>query len=303
VTEGSVTLLKWLRRLLLLVGLGVVLTVGGGYAYLDWLTQAAVEQGAGYATGTRAEVAEADLAPWAGRLGVQEVTVANPKLPGGGSFQSPHFFKLGEGRFALDWSTLFSETVHMPELVLNNLHLHLERRGGTSNHQIILDRLEKLTESDRPTEARKYVIDRLLVENVTVTLRGYPGGRRTVNLSQPIELKNIGSNTDKGVLASEVTAVVMQAVFKSILVDVASLPKDLVRDVGGMLQDLKGLDELGQQILKQTGQMLPDIGDLFGSGQATDQAKDEFNPIEELGSGFGDLFNDENEARDQPNQP
>jgi len=260
--------MKWFLRIALIVVVALALLAGGTYWYFDSLTRRAVSEGVTYATRTPTTVDEASLSPWAGRLGVSGVTVANPALDGKRSFSTPHFLKLGEGRFAFDWATAFSETMRMPELVIQDLDLYLEQQGDQSNHQIILERVKRLAgpEKKRPDKAQKFVIDHILIKNVTVTLRGYPGGDREVNLAQPIELKDVGSETEKGVIAAEVTGVILQAVFKSVLVDVASLPESLISEMGPMLENLQGFDPLGEQLLEETGQVWPGIGDILGGG-------------------------------------
>jgi hypothetical protein len=291
-------------KLLLRSGLGLVLVVLLAllvtWIYLDWITQAAVEQGASYATGTTTTVHGVEVAPWAGRLGVRDVTVANPALSGEASFDSPFFLKLGQGRFAVAWDTAFSETIRLPELTLRELSLHLERKAGTSNHQIIREHLEKLSGPDkkRPEDARQFVIDRILIENVQITLHGYPGGQRTVKLSHPIELQNVGSNTDKGVVAAEVTGLILQSVFKSMLADAAKLPKALLGEVAGLLDKLRGLGDLGKQLFEDTGELLPDLGPTTQPGKDADGPVDDI--LGGLEKGVGDLLNSEEKETPKP---
>jgi Tfp pilus assembly major pilin PilA len=261
--------MKMIRRLvvrgaLVLAAVAVIGAVGL-WLYLDWLTQAAVQRGVTYATDTATTVEQASLAPWAGRLGVERVTVANPKLKGEAQFQSSHFLSLSRGTFELDWSTAFTETVRTPKLVVNALHQQLTRQRVHYYHGIILERLEQLGGEQRPADARKFVIDSIRIKNVSVTLHGYPGGRRTVELSQPIELKNVGSDTEKGVIVGEVTGVIIQAVLKSLLTDITGLPKDLTGKLEGMLEQLNSLDKLGEQLLNGASQVLPGLSDLFGN--------------------------------------
>lgn len=247
-----------------LIALLVVLALAlvGGYWYLDTITGEAVEQGAAYATGTKTTVAAAQVDLMGGRLGVSGVTVDNPKLPEGGSFDSPWFLKLGQARFAVQWNTVLAKTIRLPEVTFENLKLHLERKSGTSNHEIIRSRIKELMgpEKKRPEDARQYMIDKIRIEDVTIVLHGYPGGKRTLNLSEPIELNDIGTDTAKGVVAAEVTSLIVEAVFRSMIKDVANLPKMLVNDVGDVLKNLENIDEFGKKLFESTGELLPDFG-------------------------------------------
>jgi len=288
--------MKLLLRFAVVLVLLVAVLGAGAYLYLDRITAAVVEQGAGYATGTTTTVDSASVLLTKGRLGVHDVQVANPKLPEGGAFASPYFLKLGQGQFALDWSTAFDRTIRLPELTLDKLTLHLERKSGTSNHAIIRKRLEKLTGPDkkRPEDARQFVIDRILIKNVTITLHGYPFGKRTLNLRHPIELKDVGSDTESGVVAAEVTGVIVDAVFRSILADAGHFPEQFVQEVGSLFQKLKGFGDFGKQLLKDTGELLP------GVGESSDEKEN--GPLKDLEKGIGDLFNGDEKKKnaDQP---
>ena len=239
--------MKKLRRMLLVLVVIVLLALVGGYLYLDQITRSVIERGAAYATQTDASVRASSLAPWSGKLHVREATIDNPAPEQGPAFESPYFLSLGQGSLDLDWPSTLKKTVHLETVTLRDLTLHLERRDGQANYQIILRNLRRLTDPDQqPEDARKFVVDRLRLEDIRVSLRGFPGGERTLELP-PIELTDVGAKRG-GAVAAEITGLIIESLVKSMLSDVVQLPRALTGDLLKLVPDLGGLERLGRQI-------------------------------------------------------
>jgi hypothetical protein len=204
--------MKLIVRSSLALVLLVLLALGGAYLYRDQIARAAVERGMASATETAVTVQAADVALGDGRLQLDELQLPNPAMPGEGRFQSPFFSKVGQATVKLATSTLMSSTVHVKELKLSELTLHLERKNDTSNHAILRQRLRR----KRSETGTRLAVERLVVENVTVTLHGYPGGKRTFELPVAIELKNLGTDGEAGLSVGKVTGRIFDAIDRQI---------------------------------------------------------------------------------------
>jgi len=232
-------------------------------------SRAAVRRAARYATGLGASVGRLRLAPSTGRLSVSDLTLANPAAEP--PFQGPHFLKLGRGRFTVAWTSLLTRTVRLPEVTLDELTLHLERRPGGANYRPVLDRLERVlgppvtagpASSGEPASARgtkrparKFLIGRLQVQRVHVSLAGVPGGPYQLNLP-PIELHEVGSESDRGALASDVAAIILRHVIHTAL-------RELIQR-GTLPGRLGRLQSFGREVLASWRQAATDRAEHGG---------------------------------------
>ncbi|MFW6060433.1 MAG: hypothetical protein ACODAQ_09635 [Phycisphaeraceae bacterium] len=203
--------MKWIIRIA--VALVVVVTVGmlGVYIYLDTIAQRAIERGGTYATGVLTRVASVNVRLMAGEVGLNRLTVANPA-----GFEATPFLALDHGTVRVRPGSLMRQRVHIPRLHLEGVRLHLAHNArGEGNYQLIMANLERLAQRDPEQPGRHYVIEELVISDIEL--------RADLPLAalfeQPIAIRDIrltevGSGSDRGVLMSQLAAVVVEAVVR-----------------------------------------------------------------------------------------
>src|SRR5262245_58709754 len=102
--------------LLLLAALGVAII------FVDPIVKGAVQKGATYATGVPTTIGSVDAGVFAGKLGLEELTIANPE-----GFRAEPFLQLGAVKAQWQNGTLLSDTLVIDELTLDKIAVNLER--------------------------------------------------------------------------------------------------------------------------------------------------------------------------------
>jgi hypothetical protein len=266
---------KWLVRGVLIV-IALIVVIGGGvFLFFDRLVSASIEKGATHATGVETKVGAVDASPFAGRLAIDELSIANP--PG---FRPEPFVSLRSTRASWDNGTILSDSIHVREFVLDGVAVNLERTGGKTNYGTILDHVEKLSpkSSDpkpEPTgESRTLKIDRLVIRDVRTALHlDIAGAAQSFEVKVPeIVLTDFDSNGSTGEIVAKLTRAVINALLESSLnAGKGVFPEELLKDLGGQLQGLeKMLGEQAEGLFKDLGtglddakKTLQDAGDLF----------------------------------------
>jgi hypothetical protein len=275
--------IKWL--ILGVVGL-VVVVVGGLLLYIDQAAKAGVEAGGTYALGVDTKLDGMDIGILAGSVQMDELNVTNP--PG---FETPHFLHLGQGRVAVSLGTLMEDKVVLPELTLSNLSLNLENKQGKSNYQAILDNLKKFESKDggkaeKPKEepspqekegGKTFVIERVTIQDVNVQVDLLPvGGKltRTPVKIEKIELKDVGTGSDKGLKMEELTALLMKAILKAVAEKGSGLlPGNIA---GELTAGLNGLKDLGGASVAVVGEVTSAVsGEVAKVGESAKAAADQ----------------------------
>ncbi len=206
-----------------------------------------------------------------GKVELTNLEIDNPE-----GYQHENFMKLGHAYVALDTGSIFSDTVVIDKIQLDNISVTIEQKGTTSNLQAILDNLPKSEPSDEEakpeteeTKAGKDLrINTLDINGVEVKakLLPIPGRADTVTLKlKPIHMENIG--TEEKVDAADLTAKIIKAIAGGI----AEQGKDLL--------PLDMVGDIGSELTKQGGQLL-DAGKDLGE-EATGMLKGLFKKKEE----------------------
>lgn len=240
---------RWFVRIFIAGFLVVALAVGGAAMYVDQLGRWAVERGTTYALGVPTTLAGLDIGVLTGTVALDRLDVANPT-----GFAAKSFMGLGVGRVAVSLGSLMEDTVELPELTLRDIDLNLERRGGKSNYQPIMDHLAKLGSGRDPAGAsandqnsKKFVIRKVVLEDITVdaqvtTISG-ESTRVPVTIER-IELTDVGTDSDQSVLLSELTGIVMKAILSAVLRKAGPfLPEGIAAELGEGLARLGNLGE------------------------------------------------------------
>ena len=267
-------------------GLVVVLLVlaVGVVVYVDSIAKAAIERGATYALGVETTLGSADVKLLSGAFAMADLTVANPQ-----GFESPYFTHLGQGDVKVAIKTLLQETVELPTLTLTNLDMHLEKKQGKANYDVILENLKRFEsqENDQDdAEGKKFIIKEVLIKNIMVHVQLLPLGGSLTKLDVPIDeirLENVGSQTGRGVVMSELTGAIIKGVLIAIVRKGGGLiPDDILGDLG---QGLGSLAEIGVDAVTGLGDLINDAGG--GLDEVTEGLGD---AIKSIGDGLGGLL-------------
>jgi hypothetical protein len=228
-----------------------------------------------------------DIGLTSGSVELGGLQVENPQ-----GFDTKQFLGLGKGRVAVTLGTLMEDTVELPELTLRDIDMSLERKEGTANYQPILDHLARLNSSAAPTAApteggKKFIIRKVSIEdiNVEVQLTSVAAARTRVPVMiEKIELTDLGTDSDRGVLLSELTGIITRAILTAVVRKAGHvLPGVVAQELGA---GLERLGTLGDSTIRIVG----DVRALVG-GELKDIGKvggDLIGRVGELGAGLKD---------------
>jgi hypothetical protein len=233
----------------LLLVLAVVIAV----MQIDRIARTGVEVAGTKATGVTTTLEDIKIGLFRGEVGLKGLKLANPA-----GYDAPHFMHLGSGEVAVTLGTLMEDKVVVPKLHLDGIDVHLVKKDGKANYEVILENM-KTQESAPPTteeaQGKKFVIQELLITNVTVHASMLPlGGSLTkVEVKIPeIRLQNVGSDSDNGALLKDVSGTIIKAVLVAIAKKGAGiLPESIL---GGLENGLAGLKDLGDVGMKVAGE-------------------------------------------------
>jgi hypothetical protein len=256
----------------------VLFTVFGNQAI-----KVGIETGATMALKVGVSVEDVNLSILRGTFQLTGLKIENPE-----GYQNPEFLTLGKAMAALKTSSLFSDTIEIEKIQLDDVKLTIEQKGLTTNNlQEILKSLPKSEEKAAKPDAgpkmeekagKKMLIRELVINGVEVKVKllPIPGKTDTIPLRlNPIVLKNLGS--DKPINTAELTAKILQAIAGGVAEQGKDLlPTDMINSIGS------GLAKGGQEILKvgteATGEILKGAENV-GKG-ATDVIKGIFQKKE-----------------------
>ena len=246
--------MKWIRRLFFVLLLFVALLAVGMF-YADSLARAAIEAGGTDALGVETTVEECDVGFLSGRFVMKGLDIANPK-----GFDDRSFLTLGDASVEVSAWSLMSDKIEIPALTLKEIRVNLVHGVGGSNYGEIMKNLGKHQGDDDDTgEGKRFVIRRLLVEDVVVKV--VPLKELFTEVTIPIdriELKDVGSDSDKGVLIADVAGIVVEAILTRASVS-GALPAAVNGALKGHLGELSGLRDAGATMFDELGEQLGNI--------------------------------------------
>jgi len=232
------------RILAVLAALAVMAGVGLGL-FIDSAVKTAVERGGTHALGVETRLEKADIGLFSGHFALAGLEVANPQ-----GFAEPNFFALRSTALELPLGTLLDDKITIPSLELEGVTLDLERNGSGTNYQEILDHLERTggAPGDEPGKeaggssegGKAFRLERLVIRDVRATASLLPaGGELTrVSLAVPeIVVEGLDSEMDLTQLCALIVRTVVQAAIQA---GAGTLPEELLADLRGRVEDLKG---------------------------------------------------------------
>ncbi len=282
--------MRWLLRgfLGLLALLVLALTVL--WWRIDEVAGRAIEEGGTYALGVPTRVGGVGLRFLPPAFSIGGLRVANPAGYEG------DFFALGRGRVNVETATLTQTPLVVPELVLGDIEIQLERRLRESNYDAILRNLRRFEsgQAEPPAESQAgetpVVIRELRIEDVraTVRLRANAAAAVEQTVSVPlIRLRNVGEKGG-GVDTAELWSMVLTAILNAVAKG-AALPGG----IGGELQaGLQRLDrvpyEVGGTVQSEVQKLVGDSG--LGEAVSEEAGEAAGKLAEEAVKGLGGLL-------------
>ena len=241
-------IIKLLRKLVLTVIILIILIAVGFHFYGAKVMKVGVEKGASLVLHVPVAVESVNLSILAGKAGLTDLIVSNP--PG---YQHKNMLELGSAQVSLDIKSVFSDTINIDKILLENITVVLEQRGLTSNNiQDIIDGMaspKKDTEPGKqPTSGKpgkKLLIKELQINEVTVNakLLPVPGKIDTVTIKlPPVNMKNLGSDDklDTVALANKILRIIVEGIAKE---GAGLLPADMINSLNTGLQEVQKLSE------------------------------------------------------------
>lgn len=269
-----------------LVGL-IVLVVLVAFVMIDSIAKTGIEKGSTYALGVPTTLDTADVKVFAGEFDMSGLTVSNPE-----GFSTPHFLAMGNGAVSVALGSLTSDVVQLPTLTLDGISVYLQRADGKTNYGMIMENLERFESGDTPPETpkaeggKKFVIDRVLITDVTVNidLAPIPGGLSEVTKMEvkvpEIELTDLGKGDAKPMELADVAATIVKAILAAVAENAGQLPGDLGAQLQQGLSQLESLESLGVELEAAAGKIIEDV-----QGQIDDAIND---GIKDIGDQIGD---------------
>lgn len=301
--------MKRLAKILIGLVVLVVLLIAGAFMWIDRAAKLGVETGATYALGVRTTLDGMNVGVISGKVDMEELQVGNPA-----GFTSPYFLQLGSGRVAVSLGSLMGEQVVLPELTLSGIDMHLERKGGKANYRVIVDNLKQFESQDsRPPEAQKqgkrFVIKTVGIHDIRVQVDLLPIGGDLTRIPltiEKIELHDVGSESDQGILLAELTNIVLKAILTAVVEKAGHvLPGDITGELSAGLAQLRDLEGTTMQVLGpvstdalEAAKRFKDIGQEIGeSGKKVGEGFKDAG--KELGKGLGGLLDKDKKDDDQ----
>lgn len=257
-----------LRLALVLLALLVIVVIAAGF-YLDSIARTAIEEGGTYALGVDTTLEKADVGLTSGRFAMNGLAVTNPD-----GFEEPRFFTLGDAEVELSLGSLLDDTIHIPKIVVDGVHLDLERTAAGANYKVLLDNLARFESGEAPSAeqaegGKKFLIDELVLRDVGASIRVAVAGKEleVIPVQLPeIRLTNIGSG-EGGQSLAQLFGTVLKAVVGEVVKEGGGLvPDDLLKDLGGQLQALgdEALAEARAKVEEKQGELEEKASQVLG---------------------------------------
>jgi len=286
-----------MRILIRLVAAGFALLIAAliaFYVYIDVIAGTAIEKGATYALGVDTKVGFVRIGLLTGSFRIGSLKIENP--PG---FDSKYLLRLGDGHMEVSIDSLQREVVEVPVFTLEGIQVALEKERGKTNYGVVLGNLKRFessgskpgpAESGEAGSGKRLIVRQLLIRDISAHVANTAGlgtvGGIDVKVPE-VRLTDIGAHNARGVAMSELTNIVMKAIFESIARYGTNLPTALAGDltanlgelskvpfqvVGGTTEALttalpKPVGDAARELGGGAGKALEGLGGLFGKGK------------------------------------
>jgi hypothetical protein len=232
-----------------------------GVVYLDRIVGTAVEEGGSRALGVRTEVGSVRLGLLRGEVALEGLAIDNPE-----GFESARFLQLGSIQVEVPPRALLEDTVVIPRVALEDVHLTLEGSRQGTNYGRLLRNVggsgkggpsgEGTPEAE--SDGKRFVVKELVVRNVraTVALGGFGSELASTSITLPeLRLHDLGSGSNGGIELAELIGRVTREVVQGVVSQRPELAAQLGSELRGRLESgarsaREGLDRLREQGLR-----------------------------------------------------
>jgi hypothetical protein len=274
--------MKILFRIALVILVLSGLAIGALILGIDSLAKTAVEEGGSFATGVETRLGSADVGLFSGKFGIEDLSIDNPE-----GFQDETFFTLAKAGLQVDPESVSGNTIVIPELLIEGVHLSLERTAEGTNYGKILENLERFEQSDgapepeptqepQPGEESQFNVQNIVMRDVTASVKFEAlGEKKEVDVKIPdFTIENVGNSEDSQSIG-ELFSIVLQKALDEVVKNGGSLiPEDMKADVAGRLAEVEALTD---STIEEARQGIQDVldGTDDGSGlkETADKAK------------------------------
>jgi uncharacterized protein involved in outer membrane biogenesis len=227
-------------RLLVWLSIVVVLILAVSFSF-DTFVKWQVEKYATAALKVDVTMSGLTILPFAGHVTVRGLKIGNP--PG---FSDPKLLSVGSIDVQLENASIFSPTLEIKEIKLDDTELYYEIKPKGSNFQTFLNNVDKGEPKGKAASSnRKVIVHEMLITNAKV----FPSinlqiEKRGAKLDiADIRLHNLGGE-DKVMSPADATQLVVQTLLKNIT---QQLPSNMIEQGVGTVK--KGLKDIGKGIL------------------------------------------------------
>lgn len=231
------------------------------YFNLNGIVRRTVETQASSSLDLKTTLGSARVNLFGGSVNLGDLSIASP--PG---YKAPSMLSLNDAGVKVSVGQLRSDPVHVKQVTLDSPRIVLEANGTKLNVQAITDRQSKTppspTDSSKPSEPMKLIIDEFVLTNAQVALRpgvSIPGVKEEYALTLPsITLNNIGNaeGNQNGVAIKEVVVTVLTTVAAK-AAESDQLPPELRNLLSMNVDQLKA--QVGAEVQKQIQNVTKDL--------------------------------------------
>ena len=261
---------QWLLRGVLLIVVVVVIAIFVVMSSIDSAAKIAIEKGGTRALDVSTTLDDIRVGMLVGAVNMKQLEIGNPA-----GFETPHFFQLRDGNVSVTPRSLLGDLIELPELTLIGIDMHLEKRQGKANYTVILNNLKQFQSvSGKPTpaddaESHKYVIRKVVLRDITVQADLLPIGGKLTRIPikiEAIELENVGADSDREVMMSELMGLLTHAILNGIVQKTGDLiPSDILGDLAHGLAAVEGLADLSVKVVGDITQgVAAEVGQITG---------------------------------------
>lgn len=274
--------MKILFRIALVLLVLSILAVVGFAFFIDKVAKTMVEEGGTYAMGVETTLDSADVGLFSGEFGIEGLQVKNPS-----GFTADHFLKLGKANLGVDMSSTRTDALIVPQILIEDVALELERNKSGSNYSRILKNLERFEGADtgpepepeeQPQSGKKFIVKEIVMRNIGATVRVEAlGQNKTIPVTVPEIIVNDIGTTDDAQTVGDLLSRVLQEVLDAVLEAGAGLiPEDLLNDLNSQLSSLRAsAGTLVEDLRGDLGDLTEDLQEKLQSEEGVEGLKED----------------------------
>lgn len=252
--------------------------------YLDDIAKSTLEYSGEAVAGVPTTVSGVALSVVRGTLHIDGLTIGNPD-----GFDTPYFVALRSSSCEFSLGNLFADHVVVPRLTIEGVDLYLENSERGENYRVILDHMKTAEHrgSERTEQAgKRFVIRELLIRGIVAHTDVSVAGKKLTEVELKIDeirLRDVGSDTDGGAVASELMGTIVIATLEAVIRSGHEiLPEAVERGVGvglaqvvGVVGAVEAVHGAVEAIDEGVKGVTKGIGGILGGGKKASQKENE----------------------------